>query len=128
MAAQTSQFAQNQIKNKQLEDQRQVAFKRIQFEKTFKKSKAYKAMTRQFINMVDNKGKTALHYTAFNCKFDSTKTLIQHGACLYIRDLKHRKPMEAATQSMIAKFIEKEEFKFEQRKHSSIGVANPFVK
>jgi ankyrin repeat protein len=69
-------------------------FKRYKFEKKFKKSDEYIESIIQYVNLVDNKGQTCLHYAVRNKNMELIKVLLDADANMYIRDYKHRTPLE----------------------------------
>ena len=69
--------------------------KKVKFEKKLKKSEQYLASMIQFVNIVDNKGMSSLHYAIKSLNLPLIKSLIETcEANLYIRDYKFRAPVD----------------------------------
>lgn len=62
----------------------------MKFEKKYKKSEEYIDSLIKYINLVDNKGMTALHYAVKAGNIDLVRFLISNGGNLLIRDYKLR--------------------------------------
>ncbi|CDW77266.1 ankyrin repeat [Stylonychia lemnae] len=106
MGHQTSklrEYFQAKVDKELLKQQRQAQiftkeqeelFKRLKFEKKYKKTDEYIESLIQFVNLVDNKGMTALHYCVKNGQEELIKCLVSNQANLLIRDYKLRMPVD----------------------------------
>eukprot|EP00347_Sterkiella_histriomuscorum_P015552 403356602 len=94
-------------------------FKRMKFEKKYKKSEEYIESLIQYVNLVDNKGMTALHYAVKGGNLEIIKLLVSSGANLLIRDYKLRQPIDCNLPRLeIQAYLKSERMEFEAYFHT----------
>eukprot|EP00347_Sterkiella_histriomuscorum_P008302 403345605 len=84
-------------------------------ERKIKKLKQYQSQAKKFVNLTDNKGKTALHFACFKGHIQLVQTLIKYNAIPLIRDHKGRKPIELTDEIELKDLMSKEETMFEEK-------------
>ena len=95
--------------------------KRDIFEKNLCKSTFFQEALKQFINLQDDSGKTALHYSAIQGHYILSQALIKNGACVFIRDNKGRKVIDVCRKEEIRCLIAKaEQEEFERRSKATV--------
>ena len=70
--------------------------RKLKFERKLKKSVAYVECLISYVNLVDHRGLTPLHYAVKNNNMALVRCLVSNKANLYIRDFKMRTPLDMA--------------------------------